>query len=141
MTITLNSRRLNELAARAPSACSVGGAKPETLTSASAATDWPDSLCRAGFDPSEPTAWAAEGLLPLLPAEEQQRLFERIHDLSARGSRMGAEAVYEAFVDPEITSKFWFSKGSDRLDAAKTVRWDWEMFGVGGAPRRSPGAC
>ena len=55
--------------------------------------DWPDSLCRAGFDPSEPTAWAAEGLLPLLPAEEQQRLFERIHDLSARGSRMGAEAV------------------------------------------------
>ncbi len=37
--------------------------------------------------------------------------------------------VFEAFVDPAITSKFWFSKGSDRLEAGKKVRWEWEMFG------------
>lgn len=37
--------------------------------------------------------------------------------------------VFEAFVDPAITSKFWFSKGSDRLEAGKQVRWDWEMYG------------
>ena len=37
--------------------------------------------------------------------------------------------VFEAFVDPAITSKFWFSKGSDRLETGKQVRWDWEMYG------------
>lgn len=38
--------------------------------------------------------------------------------------------VFEAFVDPAITSRFWFSKGSGRLEAGKQVRWDWEMYGV-----------
>lgn len=36
--------------------------------------------------------------------------------------------VFEAFVNPEITSKFWFSKGSSRLEAGKQVQWDWEMY-------------
>jgi uncharacterized protein YndB with AHSA1/START domain len=39
--------------------------------------------------------------------------------------------VFEAFVDPAITSRFWFSKGSGRLEPGKQVRWDWEMYGVG----------
>jgi uncharacterized protein YndB with AHSA1/START domain len=38
--------------------------------------------------------------------------------------------VFEAFIDPAITSRFWFTKGSGRLDAGKRIRWDWEMFGV-----------
>ena len=38
--------------------------------------------------------------------------------------------VFEAFIDPAITSRFWFSKGSGRLEAGKQVRWDWEMYGV-----------
>jgi uncharacterized protein YndB with AHSA1/START domain len=37
--------------------------------------------------------------------------------------------VFEALVDPEITSHFWFSKGSGRLETGKRVRWDWEMYG------------
>jgi uncharacterized protein YndB with AHSA1/START domain len=37
--------------------------------------------------------------------------------------------VFEAFVDPAITSKFWFSSGSGRLEAGKSVRWEWEMYG------------
>lgn len=37
--------------------------------------------------------------------------------------------VFEAFVDPAITSRFWFSRGSARLEAGKSVRWDWEMYG------------
>lgn len=36
--------------------------------------------------------------------------------------------VFEAFVNPAITSKFWFTKGSDRLEAGKQVKWDWEMY-------------
>lgn len=38
--------------------------------------------------------------------------------------------VFEALVDPAITSRFWFSKGSGRLEAGKHARWDWEMYGV-----------
>lgn len=37
--------------------------------------------------------------------------------------------VFEAFVNPAVTSKFWFTKGSDRLEPGKQVTWDWEMYG------------
>ena len=36
--------------------------------------------------------------------------------------------VFEAFVNPVITSKFWFTKGSGRLEAGRQVTWDWEMY-------------
>ena len=38
--------------------------------------------------------------------------------------------VFEAVVDPAITSRFWFSRGSDRLDAGREVRWDWDTYGA-----------
>ena len=38
--------------------------------------------------------------------------------------------VFEALVDPSITARFWFSKGSGRLETGKRIRWDWEMYGV-----------
>lgn len=38
--------------------------------------------------------------------------------------------VFEALLDPAITSHFWFSKGSGRLETGKQIRWDWEMYGV-----------
>jgi len=44
--------------------------------------------------------------------------------------RRPAAEVFEAFVDPEITTKFWFTKGSGRLEAGKQVQWDWEMYGI-----------
>ncbi len=44
--------------------------------------------------------------------------------------RRPAEAVFAAFVDPAITSRFWFSSGSAALAAGKTVRWEWAMFGM-----------
>ena len=40
--------------------------------------------------------------------------------------------VFEAFIDPEITTKFWFTQSSGRLEVGKEIRWYWEMFGVGG---------
>lgn len=45
--------------------------------------------------------------------------------------RRPVEEVYEAFINPEITTKFWFTKSSGRLEEGKKVRWDWEMYGVG----------
>ena len=41
--------------------------------------------------------------------------------------RSPVNEVFEAFVDPAITSKFWFSRGSAKLEAGESVRWDWEM--------------
>jgi uncharacterized protein YndB with AHSA1/START domain len=38
--------------------------------------------------------------------------------------------VYEAFVDPRITTQFWFTKSSGRLDAGQQVQWEWEMYGI-----------
>lgn len=63
--------------------------------------DWPTALREAGFDASAPTAWAAEGLLPYLPAVAQDLLFERIGELSAPGSRVAVEAFGADFFDPD----------------------------------------
>ena len=38
--------------------------------------------------------------------------------------------VFEAFVDPAVTTRFWFSRSTGKLAAGQTVRWDWEMYGV-----------
>lgn len=44
--------------------------------------------------------------------------------------RKPVEEVFQAFIDPEITSRFWFTKSSGKLEAGKRVQWDWEMYGV-----------
>jgi uncharacterized protein YndB with AHSA1/START domain len=46
--------------------------------------------------------------------------------------RKPARDVFNAFIDPAITTKFWFSKSDGKLELGKRRRWDWEMFGVGG---------
>lgn len=38
--------------------------------------------------------------------------------------------VFQAFIDPAITTNFWFTKSSGALEAGKTVTWEWEMYGV-----------
>ncbi|KKC03987.1 class I SAM-dependent methyltransferase [Mycobacterium nebraskense] len=54
--------------------------------------DWPAALAAAGFDRTQPTAWLAEGLLPYLPSDAQDRLFEMFTALSAPDSRVAIEA-------------------------------------------------
>ncbi|MGD1239743.1 class I SAM-dependent methyltransferase [Mycobacterium seoulense] len=54
--------------------------------------DWPAALVAAGFDRTRPTAWLAEGLLPYLPSDAQDRLFELFTALSAPGSQVAIEA-------------------------------------------------
>jgi uncharacterized protein YndB with AHSA1/START domain len=38
--------------------------------------------------------------------------------------------VFEAFINPNVTTKFWFTKGSGRLEEGKQVQWDWEMYDI-----------
>jgi methyltransferase (TIGR00027 family) len=54
--------------------------------------DWPAALIGAGFQPAEPTAWLAEGLVAYLPSDAQDRLFEMCTALSAPDSRLAVEA-------------------------------------------------
>ncbi|UGU16162.1 SRPBCC family protein [Sinomicrobium kalidii] len=39
-------------------------------------------------------------------------------------------AVFEAFVNPEITRNFWFTRGSGKLEPGKSVTWEWEMYNL-----------
>jgi methyltransferase (TIGR00027 family) len=54
--------------------------------------DWPAALIAAGFDPTQPTAWLAEGLLPYLPGDAQDRLFALVTEHSVAGSQIAVEA-------------------------------------------------
>ena len=36
--------------------------------------------------------------------------------------------VFEAFVDPDVITKFWFEKSTGRLGGGKTVQWHWELY-------------
>jgi uncharacterized protein YndB with AHSA1/START domain len=44
--------------------------------------------------------------------------------------RKPVSEVFEAFVNPAITSKFWFTKGNGRLQVGKQIRGDWETYNV-----------
>jgi methyltransferase (TIGR00027 family) len=83
--------------------------------------DWPNALRAKGFDVNQPTAWSAEGLLPYLPGEAQDRLFDNITALSAPGSQLATEHVPDpkAFTDEHLQqiSERWRSFGFD-LNAA-----------------------
>jgi methyltransferase (TIGR00027 family) len=74
--------------------------------------DWPAALSAAGFDPNRPTAWLAEGLLPYLPSQAQDRLFEMLTELSAPASQLAVEAFSLGSADPQ------------RRRAARRVRFE-----------------
>lgn len=44
--------------------------------------------------------------------------------------RKPSALVFEAFINPEVTINFWFTKSSGRLEAGKKVLWQWEMYNV-----------
>jgi uncharacterized protein YndB with AHSA1/START domain len=41
--------------------------------------------------------------------------------------------VFEAFVNPDITTQFWFTRSSGRLEPGAQVEWTWEMYDVSAA--------
>jgi methyltransferase (TIGR00027 family) len=107
--------------------------------------DWTSALRAAGFDPSAPTMWLAEGLLMYLPTEAQERLFDNITVLSAPASALATDYVaHPASLDDATARNMtagWRAKGfsldmasltfgADRCDVvdyltAKGWRVDW----------------
>lgn len=82
--------------------------------------EWPKALLDNGFDPTQPTAWIAEGLLIYLPPEAQDLLFDRIDELSAPGSRVATEHI------PDI-SAFSDERSQEIADRLKKYGHDIEM--------------
>nr|WP_319436154.1 class I SAM-dependent methyltransferase [Mycobacterium sp. RTGN5] len=83
--------------------------------------DWPTALKDQGFDPAQPTAWLAEGLLMYLPADAQDRLFELVTELSAPGSRVSAETVGHHSDERREQARERFEKFADQLDIEQTI--------------------
>ncbi len=44
--------------------------------------------------------------------------------------RKPASEVFEAFINPEVTKNFWFTKSTGKLEVNKKVTWEWEMYGA-----------
>lgn len=92
--------------------------------------DWPGALRAAGFDPAEPTAWLAEGLLIYLDASAAAGLLTRVGELSAPGSSLSFEhdaAAAERLIERARTmpklmrvSRLW--KGGLGEDAGTWLR-------------------
>jgi methyltransferase (TIGR00027 family) len=69
--------------------------------------DWASVLGAVGFDTAVPTAWIAEGFMPYLPGDAQDRLLDKVTDLSAGGSRFGADVVDDvSSLTARITASF-----------------------------------
>ena len=47
---------------------------------------------------------------------------------SAMLIRRPASEVFDAFVDPAVTTKFWFTNSTGKLVEGKSTEWTWEMF-------------
>src|SRR3954468_3097175 len=90
--------------------------------------DWPSALIEEGFDPNQPAAWSAEGLLGYLPPDAQDRLLDTITELSAPGSWVAVESVpninpddhEKAIQRMQAASAQWRDHGFD-LDFADLV--------------------
>ncbi|MFF5426418.1 MULTISPECIES: SAM-dependent methyltransferase [unclassified Streptomyces] len=82
--------------------------------------DWVTALTSAGFDPSAPSVWLAEGLLFYLPASAETYLVDTVHRLTAGGSTLAFEAKLEkdllAYRDSAIYTATREQIGIDLLD-------------------------
>ncbi|MBV9837993.1 MAG: SRPBCC domain-containing protein, partial [Solirubrobacterales bacterium] len=46
--------------------------------------------------------------------------------------RRSPHDVFEALADPSITTRFWYTKSSGRMEEGAELTWEWEMYGVSG---------
>lgn len=70
---------------------------------------WSSQLLAAGFQAEKPTLWLLEGLLYYLSETEVDRLLKTVSELSAIGSRLGADLINFKLIQEssEEVSKYW----------------------------------
>ncbi len=102
--------------------------------------DWPALLIAAGFDPAQPTAWLAEGLLIYLPADQAAGILTAVGDLCAPGSRLALErgnthaaliAQAQAAPEADRISPLWQGGlGQDAADWLADHGWQPEVHDI-----------
>jgi uncharacterized protein YndB with AHSA1/START domain len=65
-------------------------------------------------------------------SQMEERYGKRQNPVAETGMliRKPAAEVYEAFVDPNAITQFWFTRSSGRLEKGKTVEWIWDMYSI-----------
>ena len=63
-------------------------------------------------------------------AGQDDRLTQAPVTRTAMLIRRPVAEVFAAFVEPAITTRFWFTASSGRLEPGAHVRWEWAMYGV-----------
>jgi uncharacterized protein YndB with AHSA1/START domain len=38
--------------------------------------------------------------------------------------------VFEAIINPEVTTQFWFTKSTGKLEVGKKIEWTWDMYNL-----------
>jgi methyltransferase (TIGR00027 family) len=92
-------------------------ARSRTTVHADLRQDFAASLAASSFDPSRPTAWVAEGVLPYLTAEQARGVLTEVGRLSAPGSRLVFEHSDKAGPDPRAKAAALTTPGADRISA------------------------
>ena len=72
---------------------------------------------------------AAPGVVVSCPGEQADVPVARAQVLVRRP----VGEVFNAFVEPAVTTKFWFTKSSGRLVPGAELTWEWEMYGASAA--------
>jgi len=49
---------------------------------------------------------------------------------SELGIRRPVKEVFEAFLNPEVTTKFWYTHSTGNLEVGRTIEWKWEMYNL-----------
>jgi methyltransferase (TIGR00027 family) len=60
--------------------------------------NWDEALLAAGFSPTQPTLWCAEGIVCYLPEEKAMELLNKITAMSAPGSMIGADMISHSYL-------------------------------------------
>jgi methyltransferase (TIGR00027 family) len=113
------------------------------LVAADLEGDWGKELMALGFDPTRPTAWVIEGVLPYLAAPVEQRVITTVSGLSAPGSVIAYEVLEDQETDEVRNSAIY--DGTERKmgvhlsglfhtdgrpdSAAALTKSGWEMSG------------
>ena len=49
---------------------------------------------------------------------------------SELGIRKPVKEVFEAFINPDITTNFWYTHSTGKLEEGAAIQWKWEMYNL-----------
>lgn len=49
---------------------------------------------------------------------------------SELGIRKPVKEVFEAFINPKISTKFWYTHSTGKLEKGANIQWKWEMYNL-----------